>query len=29
MNGREVENDPKRNKDPNYCWTDANRWDND
>lgn len=22
-------NDPKRNKDPNYRWTDANRWDKD
>ncbi|SFQ35807.1 hypothetical protein SAMN02910358_01739 [Lachnospiraceae bacterium XBB1006] len=23
----EWENDPKRNKDPNFRWTDANRWD--
>jgi len=23
------ENDPRRNKDPNYHWTDANRWDKD
>ncbi|NLE20449.1 MAG: hypothetical protein GX623_06520 [Clostridiales bacterium] len=22
-------NDPRRNKDPNYRWTDANRWDKD
>ena len=21
--------DPRRNKDPNYRWTDANRWDKD
>jgi len=21
------EKDPRRNKDPNYRWTDANRWD--
>lgn len=21
------ENDPRRNRDPNYRWTDANRWD--
>ena len=25
----EWENDPRRNKDPNYRWTDANRWDKD
>lgn len=25
----EWENNPKRNKDPNYRWTDANRWDKD
>lgn len=23
------ENDPRRNRDPNYRWTDANRWDRD
>ncbi len=23
------ENNPNRNKDPNYRWTDANRWDKD
>lgn len=23
------ENDPRRNTDPNYRWTDANRWDKD
>ena len=23
------ENDPRRNKDPNYRWTDTNRWDKD
>ena len=23
----EWENDPRRNKDPNFRWTDANRWD--
>lgn len=23
------ENDPHRNTDPNYRWTDANRWDKD
>lgn len=23
------ENDPRRNTDPNFHWTDANRWDND
>ena len=23
------EDDPKRNTDPNYRWTDANRWDKD
>lgn len=23
------ENDPRRNKDPNFRWTDANRWDKD
>jgi hypothetical protein len=22
-------NDPRRNKDPNFRWTDANRWDKD
>jgi len=22
-------NDPRRNRDPNFRWTDANRWDND
>ena len=22
-------NDPKRNRDPNFRWTDANRWDKD
>lgn len=22
-------NDPRRNRDPNYRWTDANRWDKD
>ena len=22
-------NDPRRNKDPNYRWSDANRWDKD
>ena len=25
----EWENDPRRNRDPNYRWTDANRWDRD
>lgn len=25
----EWENDSRRNKDPNYRWTDANRWDKD
>ena len=25
----EWENDPRRNKDPNYRWTDVNRWDKD
>ena len=25
----EWENDPRRNTDPNYRWTDANRWDKD
>lgn len=25
----EWENDPRRNRDPNYRWTDANRWDKD
>lgn len=25
----EWENDPRRNKDSNYRWTDANRWDED
>lgn len=25
----EWENDPRRSKDPNYRWTDANRWDED
>ncbi len=23
----EWKNDPRRSKDPNYRWTDANRWD--
>ncbi len=23
------ENDPRRSKDPNFRWTDANRWDKD
>lgn len=23
------EKDPRRNRDPNYRWTDANRWDRD
>mgnify|MGYP004632346841 CR=1 FL=1 len=23
----EWENDPRRNKDPNFRWTDANRWE--
>lgn len=23
------EKDPRRNRDPNYRWTDANRWDKD
>lgn len=23
------ENDPRRNRDPNFRWTDANRWDKD
>lgn len=23
------ENDPRRNRDPNFRWTDANRWDRD
>ena len=26
---KEWENDPCRNKDPNFRWTDANRWDKD
>lgn len=25
----EWKNDPRRNKDPNYRWTDINRWDKD
>lgn len=25
----EWENDPRRNKNPNFRWTDANRWDKD
>ena len=25
----EWQNDPRRSKDPNYRWTDANRWDKD
>ena len=25
----EWENDPRRNRDPNFRWTDANRWDDD
>ena len=25
----ECENNPNRNRDPNYRWTDANRWDKD
>ncbi len=25
----EWENNPTRNRDPNYRWTDANRWDKD
>ena len=25
----EWENDPRRNKDPNFRWTDENRWDDD
>lgn len=25
----EWENEPHRNKDPNFRWTDANRWDKD
>ena len=25
----EWENDPHRNRDPNYRWSDANRWDKD
>lgn len=25
----ERENDPRRNRDPNFRWTDANRWDKD
>lgn len=25
----EWENDPRRNKDPNFRWADANRWDKD
>ena len=25
----EWENNPERNRDPNYRWTDANRWDKD
>ena len=26
---KQWENDPSRNTDPNYRWTDANRWDKD
>lgn len=26
---KELENDPRRNRDPNFRWTDANRWDKD
>lgn len=26
---KEWENDPRRNTDPNFRWTDANRWDKD
>lgn len=25
----EWKNDPRRNKNPNFRWTDANRWDKD
>ena len=25
----EWESDPRRNRDPNYRWTDSNRWDKD
>lgn len=25
----ERENDPKRNRNPNYHWSDKNRWEND
>ena len=25
----EWENDPRRNRDPNFRWTDVNRWDKD
>lgn len=25
----EWENDPRRSKDPNFRWTDSNRWDKD
>lgn len=25
----EWENNPRRNRDPNFRWTDANRWDKD
>ena len=26
---KEWENDPRRSRDPNFHWTDANRWDKD
>lgn len=26
---KEWENAPRRNRDPNFRWTDANRWDKD
>ena len=26
---KEWENDPRRNRDPNFRWTDVNRWDRD
>lgn len=28
-NAKEWEKDPRRSKDPNFRWTDANRWDKD
>ena len=29
ISAKEWENDPRRNTDPNYRWTDKNRWEDD